>query len=236
MDRLDKLFSNCLILSRNDFKKAVRNKRIKVNNEIITSNDIKVDEFNDEIKLDEKVVNVSKYIYIMLNKPIGIVSSTMEKNEVTVLDILPKEYLRKDLFPCGRLDKDTTGLLIITNDGESAHKNLSPKKHVDKTYYYELELPISNKSIEKLENGVTLNDGLTTKECKINPLSKTSGYITISEGKYHEIRRMFAYASNKVITLKRISFGDIKLDESLKEGESRLLTKEEIEIFKREYE
>jgi len=231
MERLDKLFSNANILSRSDFKKAVRNKEIKVNNDIITSSDIKIDESLDVVEYKSIVLNLSKYIYIMLNKPIGVVSSTCEKNEKTVIDILPKEFIRKDLFPCGRLDKDTTGLLIITNDGEASHRRLSPKNHVEKKYYYELELPISNQSIEKLEKGVTLNDGLVTKECKIEQISKTSGYITITEGKYHEIRRMFAFASNKVIYLKRVSFGDIILDENLKEGESRLLTADEIKYF-----
>ena len=232
MERLDKLFSLSMILSRKEFKKAVKDKRISVNGVILTNSDIKIDENIDVVMLDSTVVNLTKYIYIMLNKPLGVVSSTYEKNEKTVLDIIPKEYLRRDLFPCGRLDKDTTGLIILTNDGESTHKNLSPKNNIEKRYYFELENNLSNSSKTKLEAGVTLQDSTKTKECSIDMIDSKKGYITITEGKYHEIRRMFAYVSNKVLVLKRLSFKGIELDSSLKEGESRLLTDDEIKIFK----
>lgn len=231
MERLDKIFSNNCILSRKDFKKAVKAKDITVNGDMVSDADIKVNE-DDIVMYKGNQVSLEKYIYIMLNKPLGVVSSTDDKENKTVIDILPKEFIRKDLFPCGRLDKDTTGLLIITNDGASAHKRLSPKNHVEKSYYFELKEPFKTSSIEKLENGITLKDGLATKPCKVEFFTKTTGIITITEGKYHEIRRMFAYFSNTVTSLKRISFGDIKLDENLKEGEARLLTNEEIEIFK----
>ena len=230
MERLDKIFSNQAILSRKDFKRAVKDKKIEVNGTVITNSDIKVSE-TDIVKYMGEIISLDKYIYIMLNKPLGVVSSTEDSLDKTVIDILKKEYIRKDLFPCGRLDKNTTGLLIITNDGISAHKRLSPKNHVEKEYYFELKEPFKTSSIEKLENGITLKDGLVTKPCKVSFKTKTTGTIILTEGKYHEIRRMFAYFSNEVTYLKRISFGDIKLDENLKEGESRLLTQEEIEIF-----
>ena len=230
MERLDKIFSNRNLLSRKDFKRAIKNKEVTVNGDVVLDADIKVKE-DDIVIYKNETISLEKYIYIMLNKPLGVVSSTDDKLDKTVIDILPKEFIRKDLFPCGRLDKDTSGLLIITNDGVSAHKRLSPKNHVDKTYYFELKEPFKSSSIKKLENGITLKDGLETKPCKVEFYTKTTGIITLTEGKYHEIRRMFAYFSNLVLKLKRVSFGDIKLDENLKEGESRLLTKEEIEAF-----
>ena len=230
MERLDKIFSNQEILSRSDFKRAIRNKEITINGEIAIKADIKVEE-TDVVFYKDRQISLEKYIYIMLNKPLGVVSSTSDSLDKTVIDILPKEYIRKDLFPCGRLDKDTSGLLIITNDGQSSHRRLSPKNHVEKKYYFELELPFKSSSIKKMEDGIILKDGLETKPAKLEFLDKTKGYITITEGKYHEIRRMFAYFSNKVTKLMRVSFGDITLDQNLKEGESRLLRKEEIEAF-----
>lgn len=230
MDRIDKLFASNGILTRSECKREVRKGNIKVDGKVISSTSIKVSDENVVTYLDN-VIHFSKFIYIMLNKPKGYVSSTEEKGEKTVLDLVPEEFFRKGLFPCGRLDKDTFGLLIITNDGDSAHRRLSPKSQTEKVYYFELADPIREEVIKKIENGIELKDGYKTKECEIKLINETSGRITIREGKYHEIRRIFGAVGNKVLTLKRESFGGIKLDENLKEGNCRLLTEDEIKLF-----
>lgn len=230
MDRIDKLFASNGILTRSECKREVRKGNIKVDGKVISSTSIKVSDENVVTYLDN-VIHFSKFIYIMLNKPKGYVSSTEERGEKTVLDLVPEEFFRKGLFPCGRLDKDTFGLLIITNDGDSAHRRLSPKSGTEKTYYFELIEDVSVDSIEKIEGGIELREGYTTKECNISMIDSRSGRITIREGKYHEIKRMFGAVNNKVINLKRESFGGIKLDENLPLGSCRLLSEEEIELF-----
>ncbi len=230
MDRLDKLLSQEGILSRSDTKRAIRKKEIIVNGDFALTSDMKIKEDDIVLYKGEKLV-FRKFVYLMLNKPKGIISATSDKNQKTVLDIIPKNLYRKDLFPCGRLDKDTEGLLIITNDGESAHRRLSPRSHTEKKYYFKLIKDLDINDLNKLESGVTLKDGLKTSPSKILLINEKEGYITITEGKYHEIRRMFASIYNTVVELKRISFGNIVLDESLAPSEVRELTKEEIIEF-----
>ena len=167
----------------------------------------------------------------MLNKPNGVVSATEDSSFPTVIDILPNNMKRKGLFPCGRLDKDTVGLVIITNDGISAHKKLAPKNQTEKVYHYKTADPVSKEDLSKIEKGVLLKDGYTTKPCKVIPLSNIEGEITLIEGKYHEIKRIFGSLGNKITYLKRISFAGIKLDENLKEGEARFLTSQEELLF-----
>ena len=167
----------------------------------------------------------------MLNKPNGVVSATDDTRDKTVLDLVPNNMLRDGLFPCGRLDKDTVGLVIITNDGQSAHRRLAPKTHAEKVYYFETAEEVSLVDVSVLEKGVTLKDGFTTVPCKITLETNSSGKITLTEGKYHEIKRMFGYLGNKITYLKRVSFAGILLDETLKEGECRLLTEDEKLLF-----
>ena len=167
----------------------------------------------------------------MLNKPMGVVSATDDGNYQTVVDLVPSNMKKKGLFPCGRLDKDTVGLVILTNDGVSAHRRLAPKSKTEKLYYFETAEVIKDEEVKTLEKGVTLNDGFTTAPCKISLLTKTSGEIILTEGKYHEIKRLFGYTGNKVTYLKRLSFNNIKLDEKLLEGECRYLTEEDIKLF-----
>ncbi|MBQ9782858.1 MAG: rRNA pseudouridine synthase [Clostridia bacterium] len=231
LKRIDSLFSSCQILSRTEFSKIVKQKRVKVNGEILKTPSQKIDVEKDEVLLDDKKVEFNKYIYIMLNKPQGVVSSTDEKGATTVIDILPSEYRLKGVFPCGRLDKDTVGLVILTNDGISAHKRLSPKRHAKKVYYFETADQVSSKVVSEIENGVTLKDGYTTKPCQIKMITDSSGEITLIEGKYHEIKRIFGAKNNKITYLKRISFAGIQLDNDLKEGECRPLTSQEIKLF-----
>ncbi len=231
MERLDKLFSSSAILSRKECLIAVKKGRIMVNGIVCKTPSVKVDALKDVILLDGKAPDFKKFVYIMLNKPNGVVSATEDTAQKTVIDILPNDFKRNGLFPCGRLDKDTVGLVIITNDGVSAHKKLAPKSKTEKVYYFEIADEILGGQVEKIERGVTLKDGYTVSPCKLKMLSKTSGHITLTEGKYHEIKRIFGSLGNKVTYLKRISFGGIELDANLQEGEARYLTKTEEELF-----
>lgn len=231
MERLDKLFSSCAILSRKECLIATKKGRITLNGLICKDPSVKVDALKDVILLDGKAPEFKKFVYIMLNKPNGVVSATEDKMQQTVIDILPDTFKRDGLFPCGRLDKDTVGLVIITNDGVSAHKKLAPKSKTEKVYYFEIADEILDGQVEKIESGVTLKDGYTVSPCKLKMITKNSGYITLTEGKYHEIKRIFGSLGNKVTYLKRISFGGIVLDEGLEEGKARYLTKQEEELF-----
>ena len=231
MERLDKAFSSCKLYSRTEIAKIIKQKRVSVNGKIINDPSFKVDAQKDQILLDGKAVEFSKFVYIMLNKPSGVVSSTDDGRDKTVIDILPESFKRQGLFPVGRLDKDTVGLVILTDDGVSAHKRLSPKTHAEKVYYFEVAEEVTSEVALEIESGVLLKDGYKTLPCKIKLLSKTSGEITLVEGKYHEIKRIFGAKGNKITYLKRISFGGIELDKTLPEGSCRYLTKEEKELF-----
>ena len=231
LERIDKIFASCEVLSRSECALAVKKRRITVNGEIVKSPSQKADINKDEILLDGKSVELNKFVYIMLNKPEGVVSASTDGNFKTVIDILPESFKRKGLFPCGRLDKDTVGLVIITNDGVSSHKRLAPKTHAEKVYYFETADEYSNEDIFNIEKGVTLKDGYTTKPSKVKRITNKSGEITLTEGKYHEIKRIFGSLGNKITFLKRISFAGIMLDESLEEGEARYLTTKEENLF-----
>ena len=231
MERLDKFLSNAEVLTRSQCKIAVKRKLITVNGVVVKDASIKINEEADEVFYDGKKVEFSKFTYIMLNKPSGVVSATDDGNCKTVVDIIPNDMKKRGLFPCGRLDKDTVGLIILTNDGNSAHRRLAPKSKTEKVYYFETAEVIKSSEVETLEKGVTLNDGFTTAPCKITLKTDKSGEIILTEGKYHEIKRLFGYTGNKVTYLKRLSFANIKLDENLLEGECRYLTDEEVKSF-----
>ena len=227
--RLDKFFTQTGTLSRSGATKAIKTGQVKVNNIIQKKADFKIDENKDTISLNDQVIKYQKYVYIMLNKPDGVVSATEDKKQKTALDLLPEKYQKLNLFPCGRLDKDTLGLMLLTNDGQTAHNLLSPKKHIKKTYFYRCIEPLSLKNKHKIELGITLKDGYTTKPCCIKLIDETSGEITLTEGKYHEIKRLFGAVGNKIIFLERISFGTLILDKSLARGTYRELNEEELE-------
>ncbi len=231
MERLDKAFSSCKIKTRSEITKLIKKRFVTVNGEIVTDPSFKIDLSHDEVTLAGERVEFKKFVYFMLNKPQGVISASEDGNQPTVIDILPSEYKREGLFPCGRLDKDTVGLVIITNDGISSHKRLSPKHHAEKVYYFETAEPVSETVKKEIEGGVLLKDGYLTKPCKVELITETSGNITLTEGKYHEIKRIFGAKSNKITYLKRISFAGITLDETLKEGEARPLTPEEENLF-----
>ncbi len=228
--RLDKYFSSQKILSRSECSEYLKKGRIAVNGEIVKKGDLKIDPEKDEITLDEKPIKYEKYVYILLNKPFGVVSSTEDGRDKTVIDLLPESLQKRNLFPCGRLDKDTVGLVVITDDGESAHAALSPKRHVEKEYYFETADEYDEEDRKAIENGLTLRDGYTTKPCKIERKSEKSGVITLTEGKYHEIKRLFGARSNKITFLRRDSFAGIRIGD-LASGEWRYMTDEEVKKF-----
>ena len=236
--RLDGLLGKLNIASRSDAKKLIRSGKIMINREKVTDPGMQVSE-NDIVTFEGKEYTYQKYVYYMLNKPAGCVSAT-EDEGTTVIDIFKTACVKKygelpnvridELFPVGRLDKDTTGLLIITNDGDMAHRVLSYKYHVEKTYFVRLNKPLDKKMIDNIEGGVEIEEGVITKPAQISLTDEPEcWFITICEGKFHQVKRMFKCVGCEVLLLKRVSFGEISLDEDLPEGDLRLLTQEEID-------
>lgn len=227
MERLDKIISSNTCLTRKEIKELIKKKRIKVNDNLVLKPDIKIDSKKDKILIDEKELIIKKNIYLILNKPKGYVSATKDFKDKTVLELVPKEYQHRNLFPAGRLDKDTTGLMLITDDGEFSHNILSPKKHIKKTYEVTIDVEMTNEMVEDFKKGIILNDG----ECKPANLKITgpnTGIVTLTEGRYHQIKRMFGYHNAKVIELNRIAMGNLYLPKDLKLGEIRELTEDEL--------
>lgn len=234
MERIDKIIATQTNYSRKEVKKLVQQKRVHVNGTLVCKSDMKIDEKKDRIELDGNEINIKKYIYLILNKPKGYISATKDKETPTVLDLVPKEYSHRNLFPAGRLDKDTIGMMIITDDGEFAHNILAPKKHIKKAYKVEIDIPINDKMINGFEIGVKLNDGI----CKTAILEKIDDKIAkvvLIEGRYHQIKRMFGCFGAKVINLERISMGNLVMPNDLKKGECRELKEEELAEIKEEY-
>lgn len=228
--RLDKFLSECGLCTRSESKVLLKKGAVTVNGEKILKGETKIDPENDEITFKGEKVGYSKFEYYMLHKPAGVVSATEDKNDKTVIDLVPKPHA-KDIFPVGRLDKDTEGLLIITNDGETAHRLLSPKKHVDKTYFVQTNGKVTEEDKEKFKAGVDIGEKDLTLPADLEILKSgdiSESLITIREGKFHQIKRMFKSVGKEVIYLKRLSMGNIKLDESLEKGQCRKLTEEEI--------
>ena len=190
---------------------------------------MQVDENSDEIIFFGKTVVYRKYSYIMLNKPDGVVSATDDGRDRTVLDLLPSDVRNDRMFPCGRLDKNTLGLMLITDNGELAHRLLAPKSHVSKSYRFCSESPVSEADAKRFEGGLTLEDGYVTLPASIElDGDGMGGIITLTEGKYHQIKRMLSALDNKITYLERLTFGPLTLDSSLKRGEWRYLTEDEI--------
>ena len=219
-------------MSRKDVKTAVSHGKVTVNGAVVKLSDHKVSE-SDEIFLGGNKISKNKHIYIVLNKPQGYVSATEDESQHTVLELVPPELFRKGLFPAGRLDKDTTGLMIITDDGDFAHRILSPKKHVRKSYAVTLDIPVTAEMKEAFEKGVALSDGL----CKPAGLAfggKCECTVTLFEGRYHQIKRMFGCFGAKVTALKRISIGGFSLPENLPEGQCRELDESELDLIEKD--
>lgn len=235
--RLDKYLCDMQIGSRAEVKELIKKKRIKVNEETVTKPELKIDTDNDIIKFDDEIINYQEYEYFMLNKPQGVISATNDKSDKTVIDLI-NDAKRKDLFPVGRLDKDTEGLLLITNDGELSHNLLSPKKHVDKTYFAKVKGHITDEEVLKFKNGLVVDETFTAKPARLHVLefnaadNTTDIQITIHEGKFHQIKRMFEAVGSEVLYLKRLSMGTLLLDKNLMPGEYRKLSQEEINALK----
>lgn len=238
--RLDKFLANSGVGTRKEVKELLKKRLIKVNDEIVKDGKIHVNENEDTVKYKDEIISYKKFVYIMLNKPNGVISATEDKVHKTVIDLLGDEYRTFEVFPVGRLDIDTEGLLLLTNDGVLSHNLLSPNKHVDKKYYVELEKLLTKMDIDKLENGVELKD-FTTKDAKVEIIEngeesdKIRVYITISEGKFHQVKRMFKAVGNEVKYLKRVKMGTLSLDENLKLGEYRELTEDELTKLKENF-
>ena len=226
--RLDMLTAKALKISRKDAKSLITKGRIEINGEVLKKPETKVSE-DAAISFDGRSCFYKKFLYILQNKPLGIVSSTDDHDGQTVLDILPQEFKRDGLFPAGRLDKYSHGMMIITDDGKFAHRMLAPSSHVEKEYYVRTQEPvISQDMAEEFSKGVYLGDGQYSSPAQMTIIDEYSAYITIHEGIYHQVRRMLKSMGGTVIDLKRVRIGALTLDEKLKEGESRLLTEEEV--------
>ncbi|MDS0526055.1 rRNA pseudouridine synthase [Clostridium sp. SHJSY1] len=235
MERLDKVISNLGYGSRKEVKIMAKKGLIEVDGIIIKDNGMAVDPEKSVIKINGEEITYREYIYLIMNKPDGVISATVDNREETVIDLLEVEHQVFEPFPVGRLDKDTVGLLLLTNDGELNHKLLSPKWHVDKVYYAKINKEVTEEDIEAFRKGITLDDGYTCKEAKLEVLSVgaegSEVHITIQEGKFHQVKRMFEAVEKKVVYLQRIKFGGIELDHDLEEGEYRELTEDELAIL-----
>lgn len=228
MKRLDKIMSEQTYYTRSEIKKLISKGTVFVNGEQAKKPETKYDEENISIKINDKEIEVNKHIYLLLNKPKGYISATEDTTQKTVLDLIPDKYKNRNLFPAGRLDKDTTGLVLITDDGEFAHNILAPRRHVKKEYEVTLDIPVTQAMVEGFKDGVNLIDGA----CKSAELIITGEYtanVIITEGRYHQIKRMFGCFGAKVVELNRICIGNLYLPKDLKLGEFKEATKEELE-------
>lgn len=228
--RLDKFLSEMNIASRREIKESAKKGRIRVNNQIVKNADMKISVDLDKVFFDNKEIRYIEYEYFLMNKPKGVVSATKDNRDKTVIDLI-KTNVRNDLFPVGRLDKDTEGLLVITNDGDMAHKLLSPSNHIRKIYYAKILGVVTDEDVEKFKKGLTLADKTVTKPADLKIIKSgdiSEIELTIYEGKYHQVKRMFASVGKHVEFLKRICMGDLYLDDNLKTGEYRKMTDDEL--------
>ena len=232
--RLDKFLVACAVGSRTEVKNFLKSGRVTVNGKKEKSAKLQIDEETDEICFDGQKLDYEEFVYYMMNKPKGVISATEDPNHKTVLDLLDDYARAKEVFPVGRLDIDTHGLLLLTNDGKLAHALLSPKRHVDKTYLAQVKGIMTDEDIETFAQGIPLK-GFTCQPAKLELVSMDAEKnqslvrVTIAEGKFHQVKRMVAYCGKEVVDLQRLTMGTLTLDEDLKRGEWRRLTKEELE-------
>ncbi|MEY2354583.1 pseudouridine synthase [Lysinibacillus capsici] len=229
--RLDKLLANMGYGSRKEVKQLLKQKAVTVDGDYVKDAALHVDPEKQIVSVFGERVVYTEFVYLIMNKPPGVISATEDLRDETVIDLLEPLHQHFQPFPVGRLDKDTEGLLLLTNDGQLAHNLLSPKKHVPKVYYAQIEGVVTEEDAEKFANGVELNDGYVTKPGKLVILKSAQQSeieLTIQEGKFHQVKRMFEAVGKRVTYLKRISMGSLKLDENLALGEYRELTAEEL--------
>jgi len=228
--RIDRFLVRSNTASRKDAKGLIRAKRVTVNGEIIENSNIKVDYQKDIICLDEIEIEYKEFVYLMLNKPKGCISATKDDRHKTVIDLVP-DFSHYDLHPIGRLDIDTEGLLILTNDGKLTHNIISPKKHIPKTYYAKLRETITDDAINLFKEGITLHDGYKCMTADLKIITDKEIELIIFEGKFHQVKRMFKALENEVVYLKRIKMNNLELDPSLKLGRYKELTTEELKLL-----
>ncbi|MBA5850859.1 rRNA pseudouridine synthase [Clostridium sp. cel8] len=236
MERLDKILANLGYGTRKEVKNIVKSGRIKINGCLVKDSSIKVNPDIDKIELDDEQIHYKKYIYILMNKPSGVVSATYDSYDETVIDLLEPEHRAFNPFPVGRLDKDTVGLIIITNDGEINHRLISPKWHIDKVYYAEIDKKVDEKDIEAFKKGIILDDGYKCMPANLEIINSDKDgsmvNVTVQEGKFHQVKRMFESLGKNVVYLKRIKVGPIELDDDLDEGSYRELSEFELKSVK----
>lgn len=236
MERLDKVLANLGYGSRKDVKKIIKSGAVEVDNVIVKDNNMQIDPYKSIVKVDGEEISYKKHIYLMMNKPDGVISATFDDDEKTVIDLLQEEHKAFEPFPVGRLDKDTVGLLLLTNDGDLNHRLISPKWHVDKIYYAKINAPLNEEDVKAFEEGIVLDDGYKCMPGKLEIIksgeNESEVKVTIQEGKYHQVKRMFESLEKKVVYLKRLTFGGLNLDENLDEGRYRELTDMEISFLK----
>ena len=231
--RIDKCLADCGLGTRSEVKSLLKAKRITVNGKVATNGKVQVNPETDDIMFDGEKIQYEEFVYIIMNKPKGVVSATEDNLHKTVLDLIDPLYFKKGVFPVGRLDIDTHGLLLLTNDGELAHRLLSPKKHVTKIYQARVEGVMTAEDVTAFEKGIVLSDGTECMPARLDILSTTQDesvvQIHLKEGKFHQVKRMVKACGKTVVDLQRLTMGPLKLDESLALGESRPLTEEELE-------
>ena len=231
--RLDKCLADCGLGTRSEVKSLLKAKRITVNGKVVTNGKVQVNPETDVILFDGEKIQYEEFVYIMMNKPKGVVSATEDNLHKTVLDLIDPLYFKKGVFPVGRLDIDTHGLLLLTNDGELAHRLLSPKKHVTKIYQARVEGVMTPEDAAAFERGIVLSDGTECMPARLDILSTTQDesvvQIHLKEGKFHQVKRMVKACGKTVVDLERLTMGPLKLDERLTLGESRPLTEEELQ-------
>ena len=236
LGRVDKLISLQLNISRNDTKTMLKSGRITVNGVVVKKPETKIDTEKDIVCIDKKEIDVCEFVYLMMNKPKSVLCASTDKRAKTVIDIVQPDLKRKGLFCVGRLDKDTTGLLLITDDGDFSHKVISPKSMIPKKYEVEVDGIITEQMITIFKEGIVLADGTKCLPATLTIISDNVAHVVIYEGKYHQIKRMFGVVNLGVVNLKRLQIGGLKLDESLKEGEMKKLSKNELSsIFNEKY-
>ncbi|MFA6843309.1 MAG: pseudouridine synthase [Bacilli bacterium] len=230
--RLDSFIAKSLGISRMQAGISISKRKVKVDNLVVTKKDYKIDERINKIYYLDKLIEYKEFIYVMLNKPQGVVSATRDKNQQTIIDLIA---INRDMFPIGRLDKDSEGLIILTNNGKSLHKIISPNHIVPKKYYVEVDRDLTDLEMDTMAKGIDIKNGkdelFKTQPAKVERCGQKKYFCTITEGKFHQVKRMFSYFNSNVVYLKRISIGNICLDNKLEIGEYRYLTDEEIAIL-----
>lgn len=235
--RLDKVLSNFGFGTRSELRKVIKDGLVKVDGAVVNDASMHVDPETSTIEVEGKLLNYRQFVYVMMNKPAGVISATYDPKLKTAVELLPQELACFDLFPAGRLDIDTEGMLLLTNDGQLAHNLLSPVKHVDKRYYALIDGVVTEDDVKSFKQGVILDDGYKTMSAELEIINTDAVFrseieLVLHEGKFHQVKRMFEAVGKKVTYLKRIQMGGLRLDESLKPGECRELSPDEVEMLR----